>query len=47
MWLGGYSVLRSALIGVAVMAVLFAMFEIWFKVPLVKGWLNPLAFLGY
>ena len=31
----------------AYMAVLFAMFEIWFKVPLVKGWLNPLAFLGY
>jgi hypothetical protein len=25
----------------------FLMFEVWFKVPLFKGWLDPLRFLGY
>jgi hypothetical protein len=25
----------------------FAMFEVWFKVPLFKGALNPTGFLGY
>ena len=46
-WLGKYAVLKSVLIGVIVCAVFFAMFEIWFKVPLYKGTLAPLAFLGY
>ena len=46
-WLGRYSVLKSALVGIGVNALFFAMFEIWFKVPLVKGALDPLAFLGY
>ncbi|MBI5721574.1 MAG: tripartite tricarboxylate transporter TctB family protein [Burkholderiales bacterium] len=45
--LGRYAVLRSAIVGVAVNALFFAMFEVWFKVPLYKGALNPLAFLGY
>jgi hypothetical protein len=46
-WLGRYRVLASASIGIAVMAFFFFMFEVWFKVPLYKGLLDPLAFLGY
>jgi hypothetical protein len=46
-WLGHYSVLRSALVGFGVMVAFFLMFEVWFKVPLYKGSLDPLAFLGY
>ena len=45
--LGKYTVLRSVVLGVAVNAVFFLMFEVWFKVPLYKGSLDPLAFLGY
>ena len=45
--LGKYSPLKSVLLGVAVNAFFFVMFEIWFKVPLYKGSLEPLAFLGY
>ena len=29
------------------MAFFFALFEVWFKVPLYKGMLEPLRFLGY
>lgn len=47
MWLGRYSALRSAIVGVGVSAAFFAMFEIWFKVPLFKGEWNLLSFLGY
>ena len=46
-WLGKYSWLKSIVVSVLVMAAMFAMFEIWFKVPLWKGIYNPLAFLGY
>jgi hypothetical protein len=46
-WLGGYSWLRSIVVGVAVNASFFLMFEVWFKVPLYKGDLDPLRFLGY
>jgi hypothetical protein len=46
-WLGKYSLIKSAVLGVAVCALFFAMFEVWFKVPLFKGALNPLGFLGY
>ena len=46
-WLGRYSWVKSVAIGVIVSASIFAMFEIWFKVPLYKGAWNPLAFLGY
>ena len=46
-WLGRYSWVKSAAIGVIVSASIFAMFEIWFKVPLYKGAWDPLAFLGY
>jgi len=46
-WLGKYSWLKSFLVGFLVMAAMFAMFEIWFKVPLWKGLYDPIAFLGY
>ena len=45
--LGKYSVIKSVLLGVAVNAFFFVMFEVWFKVPLYKGSLEPLSFLGY
>ena len=35
------------LASVAVNAFFFVMFEVWFKVPLYKGTLEPLHFLGY
>lgn len=44
--LGGYRWITSAALATAVMAGFFAMFEIWFKVPLHKGDLNPLALVG-
>jgi hypothetical protein len=46
-WLGGYSWLKSALLGIAVAAVAFVTFEVWFQVPLYKGAFDPLGFLGY
>jgi hypothetical protein len=45
--LGKYSPLKSVVVGVAVNALFFMMFEVWFKVPLYKGALDLLAFLGY
>ena len=45
--LGKYAVLRSVLVGVGVSVVFFLMFEVWFKVPLFKGTLDPLRALGY
>jgi hypothetical protein len=44
-WQGKFSLLKSGLTGVIVSAILFGMFEIWFKVPLIKGPLE--AALGY
>lgn len=46
-WLGRYSWFKSAALGIAASVSFFAMFEIWFKVPLFKGMFNPLGFLGY
>jgi hypothetical protein len=46
-WLGRYSRLKSIAVGLGVNALFFMMFEVWFKVPLFKGALDPLAFLGY
>ena len=46
-WLGKYSWLKSILVGVLVNVSFFLMFEVWFKVPLWKGDLDPLRFLGY
>ena len=45
--LGKYSPLKSIVVGVAVNVLFFMMFEVWFKVPLFKGALEPLRFLGY
>ena len=45
--LGKYAVGKSVVLAVVVNAVFFAMFEVWFKVPLYKGMLDPLGFLGY
>jgi Tripartite tricarboxylate transporter TctB family len=45
--LGKYSPLKSVIVGLAVNALFFLMFEVWFKVPLFKGALEPLRFLGY
>jgi putative tricarboxylic transport membrane protein len=42
---GKYSWLRSAAVGVAVSAVVFPVFEIWFTIPLPKGPLE--ALFGY
>ncbi|HYC49411.1 MAG TPA: tripartite tricarboxylate transporter TctB family protein [Burkholderiales bacterium] len=47
MWLGEYGWLRSAVLGFVVSALAFLTFEVWFQVPLYKGMLDPLAFLGY
>jgi MFS family permease len=46
-WLGRYSLVVSSAVGIAVMTFFFLLFEVWFKVPLYKGLLDPLAFLGY
>jgi hypothetical protein len=45
--LGKFSPLKSAMAAVITMAIFFAMFEVWFKVPLFKGALNLLQFTGY
>jgi Tripartite tricarboxylate transporter TctB family len=45
--LGKYSWVKSVLIALAVNTLFFFMFEVWFKVPLFKGSLAPLGFLGY
>ncbi len=45
--LGKYPPAKSVFLGLAVSAFFFLMFEVWFKVPLYKGTLEPLSFLGY
>jgi hypothetical protein len=45
--LGKYSWLKSVVLAVAVSAISFATFEIWFQVPLYKGAYDLLAPLGY
>jgi hypothetical protein len=45
--LGKYPPLKSVVLALIVNAVFFMMFEVWFKVPLYKGMLEPLRFLGY
>jgi hypothetical protein len=45
--LGKYPPLKSVVLAMLVNALFFLMFEVWFKVPLYKGKLDPLAFLGY
>lgn len=45
--LGKFSYVKSIVVAVVMAVLLFLMFEVWFKVPLFKGALNPLGFLGY
>jgi hypothetical protein len=45
--MGKYSVIKGLATGIAVAAVFFLLFEVWFKLPLYKGWFDPLAFMGY
>jgi hypothetical protein len=45
--LGKYNKAKSIALALTISVVFFLMFEVWFKVPLAKGWLDPLAFLGY
>ena len=45
--LGKFSKVKSIALGVAIAVFFFFMFEVWFKIPLYKGWLKPLEFLGY
>jgi hypothetical protein len=45
--LGKYPPVKSVVLGVIVNGIFFLMFEVWFKVPLYKGMLEPLRFLGY
>lgn len=44
---GKYAWGKSTLVAFCVAAVAFLMFEVWFRVPLFKGMLQPLRFLGY
>jgi len=45
--LGKYSAIKSVIAALVVNTLFFFMFEVWFKVPLFKGSLDPLHFLGY
>ncbi|MDB5897235.1 MAG: tripartite tricarboxylate transporter TctB family protein [Ramlibacter sp.] len=45
--LGKFSPTKSIVTALVVGVLFFLMFEVWFKVPLAKGALDPLAFLGY
>ncbi len=45
--LGKYPAWKSLAVAAVVNALFFMMFEVWFKVPLYKGTLEPLRFLGY
>jgi hypothetical protein len=45
--LGKYPAWKAVVVAVGVNVLFFFMFEVWFKVPLYKGSLDPLAFLGY
>jgi len=45
--LGKYPPVRSIAAAVAINVFFFFLFEVWFKVPLFKGALDPLGFLGY
>ena len=46
-FLGKFHKLKAAVLGIGIAVFFFLMFEVWFKIPLHKGWLNPTGFLGY
>lgn len=45
--LGKFSKVKSVVLGLAIAVFFFILFEVWFKIPLHKGMLKPLEFLGY
>lgn len=45
--LGKYSWVKSAALGIVINVIFFAMFEMWFRVPLFKGYWNPTAWTGF
>lgn len=45
--LGKFSWIKSAIAALSINTLFFMMFEVWFKVPLFKGKLDLLSFLGY
>jgi hypothetical protein len=45
--LGKFHAGKSIATALVISVLLFLLFEVWFKVPLAKGSLDPLAFLGY
>ncbi|MDP2817998.1 MAG: tripartite tricarboxylate transporter TctB family protein [Polaromonas sp.] len=45
--LGKFSPIKSVIAALIVNTLFFFMFEVWFRVPLFKGNLDPLSFLGY
>jgi hypothetical protein len=44
-WQGKYSYFKSIAVGTSISAVLFSLFEVWFKLPLPKGFIE--TWLGY
>jgi hypothetical protein len=46
-FLGKFSVVKAIIAALLVNVVFFLMFEVWFKVPLYKGSMDLLSFLGY
>jgi hypothetical protein len=44
-WQGKYSVFKSIAVGFGISAALFALFEVWFNLPLPKGFIE--TWLGY
>ena len=44
-WQGKYSYFKSITVGFGISAALFALFEVWFKLPLPKGFIE--TWLGY
>jgi len=45
--LGKYAWPKALAVGFGASVLFFLMFEVWFKVPLFKGMLDPTRFLGY
>ena len=45
--MGKFSIVKSVAIGLIINILFFALFEVWFKVPLYKGYIDLLTFLGY
>jgi hypothetical protein len=44
-WQGKHSYFKSIAVGASISAVLFSLFEVWFKLPLPKGFIE--TWLGY